>query len=146
MNADERGLKTNTYILRIRVHLYSSVAEKPFSATSLSQSLSTNNRAISPGPLPDGRGSESGAEPRPLGGGCYGYFVTGHKERRGRACPARRGLGKSTCSRHWCLFFLRLDFLFGGLQRLRQGSEADRRHRIGADAAWLRLLRRPPFT
>src|ERR1019366_8618624 len=75
MNADERGLKTNTYILRIRVHLCSSVAEKPFSATCLSQSLSTNNRAISRGPLPDGRGSESGAEPRPSGSGWYGYFV-----------------------------------------------------------------------
>src|ERR1017187_5334988 len=79
MNADERGLKTNTYILRIRVHLCSSVAEKPFSATCLSQSLSTNTRAISPGPLLDGRGSESGAEPRPSGSGWYGYFVTSPK-------------------------------------------------------------------
>ena len=41
--------------------------------------LSTKNRATSPGPLPDGRGSESGAEPRPSGSGRYGYFVTGPK-------------------------------------------------------------------
>ena len=41
--------------------------------------LSTNNRAISPGPLPAGApsepGSESGAELRPSGSGWYGYFV-----------------------------------------------------------------------
>src|ERR1035441_1971251 len=44
-----------------------------------SKRLSISNRAIAPGPLPDGRGSESGTEPRPSGSGWYGYFVTSPK-------------------------------------------------------------------
>src|ERR1017187_4785017 len=44
-----------------------------------SKRLLTSNRAIAPGPLPDGRGSESGAEPRPSGSGWDGYFVTSPK-------------------------------------------------------------------
>src|ERR1039458_5796076 len=56
-------------------------------------------------PLSYSTGSESGAEPRPSGSGWYGYFVTVHKDRRGRACPARaadpanpRGQGASVFS------------------------------------------------
>src|SRR6185369_7658675 len=41
----------------------------------LSRNILSNRRQ----PLPHGRGSESGSEPRPSGSGCQGYFFTAPK-------------------------------------------------------------------